>query len=196
MGKKREGRETIDPAPRLAMMLIRYSRGWFEQRQLAEALGVAPSQISMWERGDRPIPREAMEATANRGNIPPALLAQILREIRTFLQVSRGRRRRDRAVAAVAALDLLPALLAAADVVLLPGVRPAEEGPEETEALWARLARRTAEERLLLVEEGEEYQTRAVHDRVLAESAARAAADPREAEELARLAGRIAGILG
>src|SRR6185295_2496059 len=91
MGRKREGRPVIDPAPRLFMVLVRHALGWFEQQQLAAALGVAPSQISMWERGERPIPEEILEATAAQANLSPPLLALALRAIRSFLQASRGR---------------------------------------------------------------------------------------------------------
>lgn len=195
MAAKREGGRRksggIDPAPRLFMVLVRHSLGWFEQAQLAAALGVAPSLISMWERGERPIPAEVLEETAAQASIPPPLLALALRAIRSFLEATRGRGRGDQGMAVVLALDLLPVLLETTDVLFAP-LRPAAGEPAEAEALWAYLERRTAAERLLLVEEGEEYQTRALHERVLAESAARAAAEPRQAEELVQLAARIA----
>lgn len=188
-GRRKGGR--IDPAPRLFMVLVRYALGWFEQDQLAAALGVAPSQISMWERGKRPIPGEILEETAARANISRPLLVLALRSIRSFLQATRGRGRGDRGMAVVTALDLLPVLLASTDILLAP-LRPTAGDPVEAEELWARLERRTPAERILIVEEGEEYQTRALHERVLAESAARAATEPRQAEELAQLAARIA----
>ncbi len=191
MARKREGRPAIDPAPRLFLVLVRHALGWFEQQQLAAALGVAPSQISMWERGERPIPEEALEAAAAQANLSPPLLALALRAIRSFLQATQGRGSTGRGLAFVAALDLLPPLLEAADVVLAR-LRPAADDPPGAPALWARLERLTPAERRLVVEEGEEYQTRALHERVLAESAALAATDPRHAQELARLAARIA----
>jgi transcriptional regulator with XRE-family HTH domain len=195
MGTKREGGRRksgrIDPAPRLFMVLVRHSLGWFEQARLAAALEVAPSLISMWEGGERPIPREALEETAAQANISRPLLALALRAIRSFLHATRGRGRGDRGMEIVVALDLLPVLLKATDILLGP-LRSTADDPAEAEALWAYLERRTAAERLLLVEEGEEYQTRALHERVLAESAALAAEEPRQAEELAQLAARIA----
>ena len=190
MGAKREGLRRIDPAPRLFLVLVRYSLGWFEQRQLAEALGVRPSQISMWERGERPVPAEVLEEAAAQANISPALLALALRAIRSFLQATRGRGRGDRGLEVVLALDLLPALQTSMDVLLAP-LRSAAE-PVEVEELWAFLKPRTAAERLLLIDEGEEYQTRALHERVLAESAALAETEPRQAGELIHLAARIA----
>jgi len=173
------------------MVLVRHSLGWFEQQQLAAALGVAPSQISMWERGERPIPEEALEATAAQANISPPLLALALRAIRSFLQASQRRGSTDRGRAFVAALELLPPLLEAADVVLAP-LWPAAGDPPGAPALWARLERLPPAQRRLVVEEGEEYQTRALHERVLAESAGLTATRPGEARELAQLAARIA----
>src|SRR6185436_9044877 len=178
--KKRKNPERIDPAPRLGMVLIRYSLGMFEQQELAAALGVAPSQVSMWEGGDRPIPKEALEKTARLRDLSPPLLAQLLREIRSFLLVSQGRSRAGRALAAAVAVDLLPLLVEALEIVLSPLIRKAPArsiagDPAEAEELWARLARRTPAQRLLIVEEGEEYQTLALHERVLAELAARIA---------------------
>jgi len=195
MAAKREGLRRIDPAPRLFLVLVRYSLGWFEQRQLAAALGVKPNQISMWERGERPVPTEVLEEAAAQANMSRPLLTQALRAIRSFLQVTRGRGRGGRGMEVVLALDLLPVLQATMDVLVAP-LRSAADEPVEVEELWAFLKSRTAAERLLLVEEGEEYQTRALHERVLAESAARAEAEPRQAGELAHLAARIAELAG
>jgi len=195
MGTKGKSRPRIDPAPRLFMVLVRYSLGWFEQRQLAAELDVAPSQVSMWERGERPIPLDVLEATAALANVSQPLLALALRAIRSFLQASKGRGGAGRDLAVVAALDLLSPLLEAMEVVLSPLQSPAGE-PEDAQALWARLERRTPAERLLIVEEGEEYQTRALHERVLAESATLAATRPGEARELAQLAARIGELAG
>jgi len=195
MGTKREGLRRIDPAPRLFLVLVRHSLGWFEQRQLAMALGVAPSLVSMWERGDRPVPPEVLEETAAQANMSRPLLALALRAIRSFLQATRGRSSGARGIEVVLALDLFPVLLNAMDVLLAP-LRPTPEEPEDAEALWARLERRTPAQRLLIVEEGEEYQTWALHEHVLAESAALAETEPHQAGELAHLAARIAELAG
>ncbi|HKH47779.1 MAG TPA: helix-turn-helix transcriptional regulator [Thermoanaerobaculia bacterium] len=199
--KKRKNRERIDPAPRLGMVLIRYSLGLFEQQELAAALGVAPSQVSMWESGDRPIPKEILERTGRLRDLSRPLLAQLLREIRSFLQVSQGRSRAGRALAAAVAVDLLPLLVDVLAAVVAPLIQAASArstagDPAEAQELWSRLERRTPAQRLLIVEEGEEYQTLALHDRVLAESMACAATEPGEARELERLAARIAELAG
>ena len=199
--KKRKNQEKADPAPRLGMVLIRYSLGLFEQQELAAALGVAPSQISMWESGDRPIPREVLERTARLRGFSRPLLAQLLREIRSFLQVSEGRSRPGRALAAAVAVDLLPLIVDMLDFVLSFVVQTASAqstagDPVDAEELWSHLARRTPAQRLLLVEEGEEYQSLALHERVLAESVALAATDASQSRELAELAARIAELAG
>ena len=191
MEKKLRGKEEIDPAPRLLMVLLRYDLGWFERRQLAEALGIAPSLVSMWERGERRIPREALSSAADQRGLPRQLLAPALQALRSFRLAAQGKSRSRYAVDLVVAIDLLPLLLETTDLVLAPlrRTRAAAEDPEEVEALWARLARRTQAERRLLVEEGEEYRTQALRERVEAESAAVAQEQPRLARELAELAG-------
>jgi transcriptional regulator with XRE-family HTH domain len=191
MEKTRRGKEEIDPEPRLLMVLLRYDLGWFERRQLAEALGIAPSLVSMWERGERRIPREALGNAADQRGLPRQLLAPALQALRSFRLAAQGKSRRRYTVDVVVAIDLLPLLLETTDLVLAPlrRTRAATEDPEEVEALWARLARRTQAERRLLVEEGEEYRTRALRERVEAESAAVAMEQPRLARELAKLAG-------
>lgn len=202
MGAKvRKDPERIDPAPRLGMVLIRYSLGMFERQELAAALGVSPSQISMWESGDRPIPGNVLERTARLRGLSRPHLAQLLREIRSFLQVSEGKSRAGRALAAALAVDLLPLLVEALETILSPLIqeppdRSTAGDPAEAEELWARLARRTPAQRRLIVEEGEEYQTLALHERVLAESVARAATDPGQSRELAELAARIGELTG
>ena len=199
--KTRKDAERIDPAPRLGMVLLRYSLGMFEQQELADALGVAPSQVSMWESGARPIPREILERTARLRDLSRPLLAQLLREIRSFLLVAEGGGRASRALAAAVAVDLLPLLVEALDIVLAPLTETAADrstagDPVEAEELWARLARRAPAQRRLIVEEGEEYQTLALQERVLAESMARAESDPGQSRELAELAARIGELAG
>jgi transcriptional regulator with XRE-family HTH domain len=178
-------RKKGDPAARLAMVLLRHNRGWLEKAQLAAALGAAASQISMWERGDRPIPREALERTADAAHFPRPLLVPLLRVIRAFRRAAQARSLPDRALTVTIALDLLPHLLATTDLLLAPTRQGAD--PEETEALWTRLQRRTPAERRLMVEEGEEYQTRALYERVKAESVALEMVDPAQARELGEL---------
>lgn len=191
MEKTRRGKEEIDAEPRLLMVLLRYDLGWFERRQLAEALGIAPSLVSMWERGERRIPREALGKAADQRGLPRQLLAPALQALRSFRLAAQGKSRSRYAVDLVVALDLLPLLLETTDLLLAPlrRKRAAAEDPDEVEALWARLARRTQAERRLLVEEGEEYRTQALRERVEAESAAVAQEQPRLARELAELVG-------
>lgn len=198
MVNRRKRRKEIDPAARLALILLRHELGWSEQGQLAKALGVSPSLVSMWERGERRVPREALGRTADLGSFPRQLLLPVLRAIRSFRRAAQGRSRTDRALDVALAIELLPPLLAATDLILAPlrhrrdrQIRTEVQDREQAEELWTRLARCTAAERRLIVEEGEEYQTRALQERVAAESAARVATQPREAQELGELAARI-----
>jgi transcriptional regulator with XRE-family HTH domain len=192
----RNGRgERIDAAPRLALVLLRHSLGLSEQRELAAALDVAASQVSMWERGERPVPEEALERAARLRGLAPPLLAQLLREIRAFLRAVRRTSGAGQMLAGNLAAELVLVLVESLNLVPAPGsvaIRP-EVGAEER---WRDLAECTAEERRVIVEEGEEYQTLELAERVRAESAALAAARPREARELEELAELIAELAG
>jgi hypothetical protein len=93
------------------------------------------------------------------------------------------------------AAELVPVLVEGMNLV--PASRPAKARPEvSAEERWSALAECTAEERRLIVEEGEEYQTLDLAERVRAESAALAAAHPREARELEELADLIGELVG
>lgn len=188
-----KGRKT-DPNAGLALVLLRYLRGW-DQGELARAAGIAPSQVSVYDRGERPVPLAVLEKAADAVGFPRFLLGSLLESLRAFRVAAEGRSRVDRVLG-----DRLLAEMAAvikemlAAVAPLPdagaaGALPLEEEPIED--LWTRLERRTPSEREALVAELAEFQSRALWERVVAES--RAAEDPRHALELADLARRIAG---
>lgn len=184
-----------DPEARLAMVLLRYSKDW-DQRELAREARIAPSQISVYDRGERPVPREALEKVAAAAGFPVHLLDPVLWTIRSFLAAAKGRSRAGRVLSDGVMAELMALVRRTADVVLAPlspprqagSSRPAAEDREEAEALWARLERRDVELRRVLVEEGEEYQSWAVCERAAAASREAAAKDPRQALELAELA--------
>ena len=193
-------RKKVDPAPSLLMILVRHLKGWFEKSELARVLGVTPSQVTMWERRDRVVRRAALERTFDEAEIPRSLIAPALRTIRAFRRAAQGRSRPDRAVGVAVAADTLPLLLSATDLVLEPLFRsrrdlhphPTADDRIEAEELWARLKRRSAADRRVLVEDGQDYQNWALCEKVAAESLAVAASDPREALGLAELAFQIA----
>lgn len=182
-----------DPA-RLALVLLRYLRSW-DQGGLARAAGIAPSQISVYDRGERAVPRDVLERVAAAAGFPVPLLDPLLRSLRSFQAAARGRFRASRVLAEETAVELMALVSLAADVILdapSPGPATPEASREEAAALWERLRKRTPEERRLLVEEAREYQTWEMCERLWEESRALAAGRPGEAKELAELARRAA----
>jgi transcriptional regulator with XRE-family HTH domain len=188
-----------DLASSLAMVLLRYSEG-LEQREVAGAVDITPSQASAYEHGARPVPRETLEQVAALVDVPVDLLELTLRMIRSFLLAKRGRSRADRALADEFAVELVALIYRAADLILAPSrrqreevaARPRSEERAEAVELLAYLKRCTPAERRLLVEESREYRSWAVCEGAALESVALARNQPREALEWARLAVKIA----
>lgn len=180
---------------RLAIILLRSLHGW-DQKELAEAAQVAASQISVYETGGRAAPREFLEKVAAAAGFPLELLDPLLRFLRSFRVAAEGKSRADRVLAEGAAAEVLELARLAVDTLLEPltqendsgGAPPDAQDRELAAPLWARLERRTAAERRLLVEEGEEYRSWALCERAAAESAAMVSDDPGQALELAELA--------
>ena len=95
-----------DPESRLALVLLRSARLW-DQAELARAAGIAPSQLSTYERGERATPREVLERAAEATGFPGYMLDPLLWIIRAFRAVARGRAHPSRALAAVFAAEVL-----------------------------------------------------------------------------------------
>lgn len=185
------GKKKVDPAPSLLLVLVRHLKGWYEKGELARILGVPPSQVTMWERRDRAVPRATLERIFDEAEIPRSLIAPALRAIRTFTRAAQGRSHPDHVLGVTLELEILPLLLATADLVLAPARRTADH-QIETEELWACLKRRSPAERRLLVEEGQEYQSWTLCEKAATESQALAESAPGEALEWAELAACIA----
>jgi len=184
------------PDSRLALILFRYSL-LLEQGELARAAHIAPSQLSVYERGDRAAPREVLEKAAVAADFPVELLDSLLWGIRSFRAVRQGKSRANRVFADGMAAELIALARLAGDAILEPLrlLQPAGDSlpePADAEALWATLAPQTADDRRMLVEELEEYWTLPLSERVAAESLAKTADQPKEALELAELAALIA----
>jgi tetratricopeptide (TPR) repeat protein len=183
-----------DPASRLALTLFRESL-LMEQGEFARKARIAPSQLSVYERGGRAAPREVLEKAAAAAGFPPELLDPLLWAIRSFRAAARGRSRADRVYADGATAELIALVREAADAILVslsPAARAADSSrpftaEAEGETLWADLEPLTREERRMLVEELDEYRSVPLCVRVAAESLARAANRPGEALELAEL---------
>lgn len=192
MDESRKKKKEVDPAPALLMVLVRNLRGWYEKVELAHALGVSPSVITMWERRTRAIPRWRLEQLFDVAGFPRALITPSLRTLRSLTRAAQGRSRADRPFEIAVAASTLPLILTAADLILEPlfpsGEAVVRDDPQDQ---WESLKRRTQEERLLLVEEGEELQTRELAELIAAESAAHSMENPREAAEWADLARRV-----
>ncbi|HYN22973.1 MAG TPA: hypothetical protein VE078_18580 [Thermoanaerobaculia bacterium] len=183
-------RKKDDPDARLLLVLLRYFAGWWEKGKLAAAAGFGSSQVAMWDRGDRPVPRYALHRTADVAGFPRHLIAPALRTLRSFRLAAKGKTRAGRALAEVSLIEAFPLAASALDLILEPLSPDAIESPDEAEILWERLSRRPWNHRWLMVQNIHEFRSQALAERVVGES--QATADPREALELAKLALRIA----
>lgn len=200
--KKRRKKED-DLVARLVFVLLRYFRGWMDKVKLARAGGFLPSQVTMWDRGDRPVPWDAIERTADVTGFPRYLLGAALRVIRSFVLAARGRSLPRRALAEVSTVELFPLAFSALDLILEPldepnvlqASPPVAEDREVAEALFDRLVRRTERQRWLLVERVPEFRNWALVERLAEESLRLAPNHPRESLEWARLAVRLAELV-
>jgi len=197
--------KSYNPDARLAMILLRSLRYW-DQGELARAAGIAPSQISAYDRGERAIPRDVLERIAAAAGFPLPLLDPLLRSLRSFRAAASGRSRItgrlfDEMYAGMVEL-IEEGLQAAMRIVSSDGDDflewnrpPSAEDREKAAELWKRMVPRTPAQRKVLVDDVEEFQSWALCERVAAESGAVASSDPRQALELAELARRIAGLV-
>jgi len=179
-----------DPESRLALVLLRASRLW-DQAELARAARIAPSQLSVYERGERATPREVLEKAAEAAGFPVYLLDPLLSALRSFRAAARGRFRPDRAFAAALAAEMIALSQEAVDQILDPLAPPSRPEPVDVAELWANLEGSTAAERRMLVEDLEEYWRGELCLKVATESLRKAPDDP-AALELAELALLIA----
>lgn len=197
MGKE----DAEDPDSQLAMVLFRYSQGW-DQQELARAAGIAPSQVSVYDRGERPVPRKVLERMADAAGVPLPLLDPVLRVIHSFRLAAQGRFHEGKALEEVLVSRLTALVRMSVEVAMEAALEgetplaspwpPRAEDREEAEDLWLSLAPYTAVQRAALVEEVEELRSWALCEWVAVESAAVAPANPARALELAELSCRIA----
>ncbi len=189
---KRNDPDANDPESRLTLVLLRYFR-LLDQGELARQARVAPSQISVYERGERATPWELLEKAAAAVDFPLYLLEPLREAIRSFRVAASGESRADRVLMAGVSAELNALIRQAADVILEPLLMaPVRTEPRSAEELWGHLAGCSARERRMLVEELEEYWSRELSVRVAAESVKLAPDRPQEAQELAELARLVA----
>ncbi len=192
-----------DRAGNLALVLLRHEKR-LSQEEFARLARIAPSQLSAYDRGARPIPRRLLERAAKAVDFPPFLLDPLLREIRSFLAAARGWSSTRGALLGTAFAGILELAGWAFETILgNPGDRspsvenhpPSAEDRAVADALWPRLEKLSAKQRLAVVEELEEYQSWALCERVAAASIEMAASRPAEALTLALLSQRIAELV-
>jgi len=186
-----------DPDKRLAFVLLRYLMYW-DQADLSREAGISQGQISLYDQGHRTVPDAALERTAKAVGFPVFLLPFLLKAIRAFRIVVKGRWKIGRVLGGELVTGLLGLGQSMIELVATPG-EPQEKGPRTPEeerrvalVLWERLRRRPHDHLSALVEEDEEYRTFALCERVAAESIEAAGDNPQEAVRLAQLAVRIA----
>jgi transcriptional regulator with XRE-family HTH domain len=181
-----------DPESRLALFLLRHNRHW-DQKQLAQAARIAPSQLSVYERGERPVPRDVLEKVAVAAGFPVYLLDPLLTGLRSFRAAARGGSRPARVVGELLALEMMRLAQKVVEEVLdsVAGTGYSDLAVD-AKSLWARLEDCTAPERRVLIEELEEYWNADLCGLVIGESVRKATDHPQEALELAELALLIA----
>ena len=186
--------EEIDQEARLLYVLLRHSMD-MDRAEFGAATRTAVSQVSLYDRGERTLPRQVLERAADECGFPRALLDPAKRAIRSFRAAARGWSRAERVLAETFFTELLELGASALEVVLSPEIEPTvdrSDDPETLADLLRRLERRSPRLRLVMVEEIEEFQSPALCELVKAKSRELEPDNPAEASEWAELARRMA----
>lgn len=189
---------------RTAIRLLRALRNW-DQKQLAAAMRVDKSRVSLWERGVAPLKEGDVRRLAEAAGLPPPLfpsLVRVARLYRPFFSPTAGTapdaetfEEAFEAAARIGASIGATVQLAATELFLSweAELDAAEENNRHTippDELWQRLQDVPPRHWAVVIEEGEEYQTRDLARRLCEESAQ--AKDPERALAAARAA--LAGV--
>jgi tetratricopeptide (TPR) repeat protein len=189
------------PLPDLSIVLtfLREGQGW-SLTDLGEASGISPNLLNDYEAGRKKLHRQRLEAIISFMGLGPEEIDATL--VRLEANRAAGRAPRDsadrlspahRRIEAVAGrVGRLATDFSRSVLSLLTAEAEALEERQRAELLWSRLKRRSAEERVALVEESKRFRSWALCERVAAESIEAAADKPDQALELAGLAVRIA----
>lgn len=188
----------VDPDKRLLYLLFRHDLE-LDQTDFAAATRTAASQVSLYSLGQRDVPQEMLERAADACDFPRALIPAALRAIRSYRAATRGLSHLHRVLAETLVAEMLVLTGEALEIIFESGnpgpprerkaLTPAED-LERAPGLWLRLERRTAGQRVAIVEEIEEYRSPALADLLEAKSRAAKPGSP-EVLELAELARRI-----
>ena len=182
----------------VVLAFLRQGQGW-SQTELGEMAGVLPSRINDYEKDRKTLHRGRLEYLISFLGLPPERIDETLSCLAANRAASRApagpgahfvqaRRRIDRIAVRC---GRLAADFGRSVLTLLTVEGEALHSRQRAEMLWGRLKRRTAAERRVLVEDGRDYRSWALCERVAAESLTLAANQPRQALELAELALRI-----
>ncbi len=191
-----EGETAADHRFRLIPVLLRALHGW-TQRELARRSGLNQSSISKHEMGKVSLSREELEQLAAAAEVPLAFAELVLASAAVLADST------ERPAGSDFAADLacrIAALLAPVYAALQARPAPQPVQPDPADPLgvaraadqWSRLAKRTPDQRALIIEHGREYQTEALLVRLCDESEAAESGSPAEALELAELALKVA----
>ena len=109
--------------------------GWLlpEARKSLDPKGrrAAVSQVSLYDRGERTLPRQVLERAADECGFPRALLDPARRAIRSFRAAARGWSRAARVLAETFFTELLELGASALEVVLSPETEPVVDRLED-----------------------------------------------------------------
>jgi transcriptional regulator with XRE-family HTH domain len=151
----------------ICLYILRSLRGW-TQEELAKALGTTAGVVSEYEKGKRYVPGRIVRRAAEVVGIPTRQLLDLessLRDLQGLLRTAPLPKSdpRDR-VAEELYLGFEDLARRAVETVLASSrvwksSSPSTRDLVPADALWAELERCGTEERLLVVEEGVEYQT-------------------------------------
>lgn len=194
-------KKTQDPEDlKVAITFLRAFRGW-NQTELARASGIDKSLISLYELGRKKPSPKTMERLLKATGVPSFLFEDVLRMVHLV---------RDAAAdlnveSSVVAEDLAWAVALSLKIALIELLGEledqdeeelAQEAPEreraEAEELWSILEPFSAQDRRLLVEEGREFRSWALVERICQECEVVAPNDPIQAQEIAELALMVA----
>jgi len=195
---------------KVAVSFLRWLRGW-NQKELAGAAGLDPSQISLYEQGKKIPSQKTLERLLAAVGVPFVLFDRLLALLEVVRSTVDGQSPDlDLPEVADGAAEVVARAVAAAvhtaiaqSLVVSPlftdyrprPVPPSEADRQGTEELWRRIAHRTPADRRLLVEEVRELQTWMVCERLCAESLKVAPVDAGTSRELAELALRAAELM-
>ena len=184
----------------IVLYFLRAGMGW-NQTDLAKAAGISANMINDYEAGRKRLTRGRLEHLISFMELGPHRIDSLLAELEAARATSAGpedrfdsRRRRIEAI--VAQFGRLAMGFARAALNMLTVGGESVHAHEEAEHLWRRLRKHRPEDRILVVEEDRTYRKWALAVRVAAESLDAAPNHPKESLELARLALRIAELVG